>query len=266
MTARRDGVEHPARGVFPRVALLDWGVGGLLVRAELARVRPDVRVAYFADSGVEPYGRQSRAALVARLNAVLGWLRGKGASRVVLACNAASSALTSLADAPLPVEGMLDDGVSAVLAAGVAKVTVLGGERTVRSGYHRRVLAERGVRAQGRVAQPLSAAIERGEADAPATHALVRRLVAGLPADATILLACTHYPAAMPALRDALPRATFLDPAASLVQRLAASLEADPGDDVVFTSGDPDSTRRAAASVGVRADPIYSALTPNRSK
>lgn len=242
-----------ARRALPRLALVDWGVGGVGVLRELRAKNPDCRVTYFSDSGAPPYGLLSPRVLSRRLHDVVAWLASRGVAEVFFACNAASSVLTNDATAwPLPVSGIIDAGVTTVRASGARVVGIVGGMRTVRSGVYRRALrADTRVIVQ-RVAQPLSAAIEAGAAHAASTAALVGRITAPLAHVDALLLACTHYPASLHAFEAALPGVLLLDPAGEAATRLADRSGDVATRDAFFTTGDARQMQRAAqAAFGV---------------
>src|SRR6266516_5030068 len=51
----------------PGILVFDSGVGGLTVFREIARARPDARLAYAADDALFPYGKVPEDLLVARV-------------------------------------------------------------------------------------------------------------------------------------------------------------------------------------------------------
>lgn len=214
------------RTAAPRhLGVVDWGIGGLDLTRRLARVAPTIAVTYWSDTGAPPYGLLAPGALAARLRAVVAALVDEGCDEVVLACNAASTALGALtaggADPPgVPVHG--------VIAAGIAQVPddaefvgVVGGARTIRSGRHRRGLDRPGRRVRGRIAQPLSAHIEAGRVAGPEFEADLRRIVAPLRGADALILGCTHYPAAADAFAALLPGTTLVDPVDAVAAALA---------------------------------------------
>ena len=233
---------------FPRLALVDWGIGGLGVRAALATVAPGASVAYLSDTEAIPYGKLSRPALVRRLAYVVEALARKGAKEVFLACNAASTVLPGKPRFALPTRGMIEPAVACVDATIARRIGLVGGARTIRSGVFRRALSMRHRVVTQRIAQPVSAAVESGLADAESTRELVRSIVAPLIGIDALLLACTHYPAAIRAFELALPGVMMLDPAPHAARLLVPSVGDRVGDDVLLTTGDPAAMRRGAAS------------------
>jgi len=187
------------------LAILDWGIGGIDFYRHLVQQEPNVPVIYFSDAGFEPYGLVSPADLYARLERVVAFLAGEGATHVVVACNAASTTLRCLgADCldtqlPLPCLGVIGPAIAAIKRHPGESVVVLGGQRTIDSGLYQRALRAASKQVRAIVAQPLSALVECGIV----AGAQVQEAVAALlPEGETEILvpACTHYTALLPEL------------------------------------------------------------------
>ena len=228
----------------PCLGVVDWGIGGLgLVRA-LDQAAPGLPVLYWSDAGATPYGRMRVDELAGRLTAVVDALAERGATEVVLACNAASTVVGKLGASAIPVEGIIEHGLASVAEELTGQVGVVGGRRTIAAGHYRRGLARRGRVVLSRVAQPLSAHIEAGRTGSPEFRSDLVKILAPLRRVDALVLACTHYPAARRWFAAALPHALLIDPA----ERLAAAIaERHPhtrtvaklGSRVFFTTGDP---------------------------
>lgn len=231
-----------------RLGVVDWGIGGLGVVRELRALRPGLGFVYVSDSGAVPYGKQSRASLVQRLVEVCEHLAaGHGVTTLAVACNAASSVVGVLRErTSLHVEGIIDDGVDIALTSRARHVGIVGGARTIRSGLHARALRAHGVSVTPRIAQPLSALIEAGEASGDTFAGELARIVAPLRDADALLLACTHYPAANARFAKALPGVRLLDPAEAFAKRLLASRPLDDGPATYFTSGNREAMALAA--------------------
>lgn len=231
-----------------RLGIVDWGIGGLGLLGHLDRDLPGVDVVYWSDTGSTPYGLVPTAALAARLRAVVTELAAAGCTEVVLACNAASTVVDRLADAPIPVAGIIASGIAAVPVELDGVVGVVGGRRTIRGGHYRRALTRPGLRVVSRVAQPLSAHIEAGRIGTAEFERDLHRIVAPLRGADAVILACTHYPAAHDAFAAELPGTVLLDPAATMAADLVARLTPGGGERRITTTGDPDLMRSSARS------------------
>ena len=123
------------------LGILDWGIGGISIYKLIKRRSPGVGVTYFSDTGATPYGKMARRELVARLNAVIGALRGRGVDRLVIGCNAASTAMDEIDQQGLKIEGVIKAAVDSATKVRPKSLGLIGGRRTVVSGVYRRATA-----------------------------------------------------------------------------------------------------------------------------
>ena len=231
----------------PRLAILDWGIGGISVLQAIKAQLGDIPVLYFSDTGATPYGKMSRPELVARLHRVIAFSQTQGATHLVIGCNAASTAIPFLKMADLPIEGVIESAVRLTAQMAPARLAVIGGRRTVLSGVYRRAFAERGIRVAQRIAQPLSALIESGDVSSPELRANCRQIFAPIKNCSHLLLACTHYPAITPVLREFVAEDTvFINPAGALVMQIKRWQLPTNGADVFLTTGGATQMKQAA--------------------
>lgn len=233
------------------IGVLDWGIGGVDFHARLVARAPGLATIYWSDSGSVPYGKLGRDALAGRVAAVAGELRRRGATHLVIACNAASTVIghPRLMHCGVEICGVIEPAIAATLVDPARVVGVIGGRRTIRSGLYRRALVAAGRRVHARVAQPLSALVERGELDTPVVHAELARILAPLRRVEALVLACTHYTALLGAIRGVLPDVRTIDPAAATLEHIerAWGLSGQVRSDMFLTTGDPAAMREAAA-------------------
>ncbi|OBK95253.1 hypothetical protein A5645_12935 [Mycobacterium asiaticum] len=233
-----------------RLGIVDWGIGGVGLVNALDRLAPGLPVLYWSDTAATPYGRMSANQLTDRLMTVVTHLAERGATEVVLACNAASTVVTRLGSAPVPVEGIIAHGLASV-PEDLSLVGVVGGLRTIDAGLYRRGLARPGRGVLSRVAQPLSAHIEAGRTGSRRFRADLADIVAPLHEVEALVLACTHYPAARQWFAEALPNALLIDPAehlaAAIAYRYPEARTADRAERVYLTTGNPAAMRHGAA-------------------
>jgi glutamate racemase len=237
-----------------RLGIIDWGIGGISVYKLVKERLGDLPVVYFSDTGVTPYGKMSRGELVARLNAVIGFLREEGVTHLVIGCNAASTAIPFLDPQGLKIEGVIRTAVDVAAAAKPSRLGLIGGRRTVLSGVYREAFAERGIKVEQRIAQPLSALIESGDVGSDRLHGEASRILSPLKNCSHILLACTHYPAITGVLKDHVNgHTTFIDPAGELVKKVGKWRLVTGGDDLILTSGGAAAMKKSAkAAFGVK--------------
>lgn len=229
------------------LGIIDWGIGGISVYRLLKEKLGNVRVGYLSDTGATPYGKMTRAELIERLNSVIRFLKERGVSHLVIGCNAASTAIPHLNPQGLLIEGMIDNAIAASLTYRPTKLAIIGGRRTVVSGVYRKGFAEHGVEIEQRIAQPLSGLIEGGDVGSETLRAEAKRILAPIRNSSHILLACTHYPAITGVLAEFVSsKARFIDPAESIVNKIARWKLKVGGSDVFLTTGDPKAMKRSA--------------------
>ncbi len=230
------------------LGIVDWGIGGLGIHKLIKSRLGSVPVIYFSDTGVTPYGKMSRPELVARLNAVIAFFSSLGVTHLVFACNAASTVIPFLDPGKLELEGMVASAVRVTESMRPRRLALIGGRRTVLSGVYRRALNRHGIKVEQRIAQPLSALIETGDVSSVSLRRQCQEILAPVRNCSHVLLACTHYPAILPILREYVsPETVFIDPAAGLVNRIKRWPLARGGTDLFLTSGDPEKMKTAAS-------------------
>jgi glutamate racemase len=240
---------------FPPLAILDWGIGGFGFVRALRQRHPSIAYTYLSDSGYTPYGRVPSARLAGRLSEIGSWLHAHGVRQLVVACYAASTVVKQASWPPgLELFDVLGVARDRALENLVPSFGIVGGRRTILSRSLAGPLRDAGATVVQRVAQPLSAFIERGDLHSPELLRDLDRIVAPLHDVDTLILACTHYPAIAPLFAERLPRAILFDPIPALLDIVDAAglrqnnLQAP----LVLTTGDPAATRQgAAAAFGV---------------
>jgi len=236
-----------------QILVIDSGLGGLTVLADIRRLLPDIGVTYIADNAAFPYGQWSPGALAERLvRMAASACKARAYDAVVLACNTASTtSLAALRSAlAIPVVGV----VPAIKPAGEQSTTriigLLATPATVDTPYVGELVAQFASDCHViRVGPP-------DLADLAETHCGGRtvdeqRLSAILSpffgADApdvdTVVLGCTHYPLLLDLLRPLAPKhVRWLQPGPAVARRLAQVLRPElpqrPAEDdtIVFTA------------------------------
>lgn len=238
-----------------RLGIVDWGIGGLDLYRKLRAAESTADVLYWSDSGAAPYGTLESNELAERLASVVRRMKQEGCSSVVVACNAASTAL----EHPRMLEvrdelrgrvlGVIAPTVAAIERDGLSEVAVIGGRRTIESGAYAVPLQAVGCRVVGQVAQPLSALIERGVVQGPELERCLDPILAPLRGCATLVLACTHYVAVQEVIERRLPTLhRVIDPAAETLRWMQAAwgLPRGRGTAQFVTTGSTVATQEAA--------------------
>lgn len=231
----------------PLLGIIDWGVGGVSIIKLVKSRLGNLPVIYFSDTGVTPYGRMSRDELLSRVNKVIAFLRSQGVSHVVVGCNAASTVIPFLHAPGMKVEGVIESAVRLTASMRPPRLALLGGRRTVASGIYRRAFAEEGINVTQRIAQSLSALIEAGDVSSTELSDQCRRILLPVKNCSHLLLACTHYPAIMPVLKEFVSDNTvIINPVGELIERIKRWKLPAYGTYTFITTGEPEKMNKAA--------------------
>ena len=193
--------DHRPIGVF------DSGIGGLTVAAALRRELPSEDLLYLGDTARVPYGSKSAEAITRFACQIAAFLVRHDVKMIIAACNTVSAvALPQIRRAfpQIPVMGVIEAGVQAVLDCGAQSVTVIGTRATIGCDAYRKALhSVRPGLTVDSIACPLLVPLaEEGFRDDPLTFQVLELYLAGVrrhPTDA-LLLGCTHYPVFRPAM------------------------------------------------------------------
>jgi glutamate racemase len=193
------------------IGIFDSGIGGLSVLRHVQALLPQQDLLYFADAGFAPYGEKPEAVIVARALAIAAFLRERGASALVVACNTATvAAIKELREhyPALPLVGV-EPGLKPAAALSKSRIVgVLATDRTLAgekfAQLHAHISAATEVRFLLQACTGLATQIECGDLRSAATRALLQTYITPLieqGAD-TLVLGCTHYPFVLPMIED----------------------------------------------------------------
>lgn len=198
--------------------MFDSGFGGLTVARAVIDLLPAEHLVYLGDTGRYPYGPRPQEE-VRRFARQIGRLLVDryDVKAVVVACNTASAAgLDDLVcDLPVPVIGVIEPGVRAVVTATRnGRIGVVGTVGTVASGAYQRAVAalESPVTLTCAACPGFVEFVERGETSGDQVLVLAERLLAPVReagVDA-LLLGCTHYPYLARTISDVMGREVVL--------------------------------------------------------
>lgn len=221
-----------------KIGVFDSGIGGVTVLNALKRRFPHDDFAYFGDTLNVPYGTKSETVIRLLSESAAMRMADYGLDALVVACNTASSlALPEFekALAPVPVFGMVESGVEAILAAfrlGFAEqnapIVVFGTRATMKSGVYGKTLREAvpSATVYEQACPLLVPIIEEGMKDHEILKIVLKEYVAPYRAltPGVALLGCTHYPWIRDAFAAALPGWRVIDSAEAVTERLAREL------------------------------------------
>jgi glutamate racemase len=255
------------------IGVMDSGVGGLSVLAEIQRLLPNETLLYVADCGHVPYGEKSADYIRQRCRRIAEFFQQQGAKAMVLACNTATvAAVADLRELyPVwPLVGMEPAVKPAAAATRSGVVGVLATTGTLQSAKFAALL-DRFASDVRVVTQPcpgLVELIETGDLGSPALRRLLLGFVQPL-LDAgcdTLILGCTHYPFLRPLLADMVPAdVAIIDTGAAVARQLQRLLHTNdllaegPALDTRFwTSADPQTLRKILPLLWHKSDSVQS--------
>lgn len=227
------------------IGIMDSGVGGLTVLAELRRIMPAEKYIYFSDNAYCPYGRRSAAEVAQRADVISNQLIERGADIIVIACNTATAAAIAQLRKKynVPFVGMEPAIKPAVQLTRSGVVGVLATAGTLASAKYAQVRArfQDDVKIVEAVGDGFVELVESGVFSGSHAEAVVRASLVPLlneGADA-IVLGCTHYPFLTPILERIAESvgasARFVNPAPAVAKRTLNLLKEH---DISIASGD----------------------------
>jgi len=219
------------------------------VLAEIRRELPNADLVYVADQARAPYGTRSLDEVAAMADEISGWLIGRGASTITIACNTASAAALHRLRAShrgIAFVGMEPAVKPAALTTASGVIGVLATAATFQGELFASVVQRHaeGMRVVTGACPDWVALVERGVVDGPETRDQVRTCLEPLLAAGadTLVLGCTHFPFLTPVIREiAGPRVQIVDPAPAVARQVkrVAGETGGSGHLELCTSGDP---------------------------
>lgn len=215
------------------ILVLDSGIGGLSVLAEIGKVSPSCRFLYLADNACLPYGDKSEGWLIQRVD----WLVRAVSERyrvamLVIACNTASTVvLSSLRQyLTVPVVGVVPAIKPAAMLSGSGHIGLLATPGTVRRAYTHRLINDYAAHCQVTCAGSVELVrlaehkLSGGVVCAEQLHSALEPLFSFSDLD-TIILGCTHFPWLRAELEAIAPREIhWVDSGQAVAHRVASLL------------------------------------------
>lgn len=227
------------------VAVFDYGIGGIGLVTLIKKKFPNLPILYFSDSGEIPYGKLTRSALKSRVNKVINYLHQQGANHVVVACHSASSVVES----DEHITGIKELTLASVPSSKLNSLGIIGGGRTIQSGFYRKNLSNGHLQIKQRIAQEFSILIEHGDIDSPELTKVAHQILNPIKSVDGLLLACTHYPAITGKIKEVMKEnCVIIDPIETVFTSMKHLFEQDYmiTKDRFLTSGDPELMKVAA--------------------
>lgn len=203
-----------------KIGVFDSGYGGLSIFKSIHERLPDYDYIYLGDNARTPYGGRSFEAILKFTTQGVRYLFAQDCKLIIIACNTASAkALRNIQQKYLPtahpdrrVLGIIRPSVEEIALSSQSRVVALWAtEGTVRSMSFVIELEKYapGVRLVQQACPLLVPLVEAGELEGPGVGHFVRKYwqqtAEQSPEIDALLLACTHYPLLLPAIRAAVP-------------------------------------------------------------
>lgn len=207
------------------IGVFDSGSGGLTVLRAVRERMPSADVIYFGDTKYAPYGNKSREEITLRTIEAIGELARHDATSILSACNSVSASLAvSLFDAAALPHDRLIEMVGPTVAhfrGSAERILLCATELTIRSQVYQNAFRMLGKEVATLSIPELAGALERGAA-AEEQEAIIRDAFASVDRASfdTLVLACTHYPLALPLFERVLPGVPIYDPADAVAERV----------------------------------------------
>lgn len=215
------------------IGILDSGLGGLTIWAEIRRQLPHESVIYIGDHAYQPYGQRRAGAIRRRVKRLIAFLLGNGAKFIVVACNSATVAgIDSYRRwfGGVPIIGVVPVVKTAAEITKTKHVAVISTPYTAASRYQKRLIK---TFAQGCLVEnigipDLATIIEKGQTDSKIHSVLRQYLDRKKLADVDVIaLGCTHYPFIKKSIQTIVGDAmTVIDSAAAVARHTARILDA----------------------------------------
>ncbi|MFT4927887.1 MAG: glutamate racemase [Phenylobacterium sp.] len=188
------------------IALIDSGIGGFSVLAEIEAAMPEVTISYFMDNLYLPYGELSEAELLQRLESIVAFLLDQSElDIIVIACNTASTQSLDFLRQRFnhTFVGVVPAIKPAALASRSGCIGLLATPATVQGAYSHQLIddfAEHctvqrvGSSELVHLAETLFWQPQSGQQIDDEVSQNIRQITNGFAQVDTIVLGCTHFP------------------------------------------------------------------------
>lgn len=216
------------------IAVFDSGVGGLSVLREIRAQLPRADLLYLADQFHVPYGPRPIGEIRQFSEAITRFLLSRGATTIVVACNAASAAALKHLRVTFPETPFVGMEPAVKPAAERSRARVVGVIATPAT-FQGELFASvvdrfaKDVTVITQTCPGLVEQVEAGELDTPKTRAMLSEFLSPLVAQGidTLVLGCTHYPFVLPAIGEIVgPAVEIIDPSPAVAKQVGRVAEA----------------------------------------
>ena len=214
------------------IAVFDSGLGGISILQCLRSRMPGERFLYYGDSANAPYGSRPTEQILELTLAAVEKIMTRPVKALVVACNTATAVAVDALREKYP--HLVIVGTEPAVAVGArmfpaGTVGVMATPATLESPRILSLIARKAGTARVELlpVAELAAIVEQGKENDPQTVALLKNSLEPVKDSLdALVLGCTHYPFAAPAIREALGRdIPLLDGGKAIARRTRQLLE-----------------------------------------
>lgn len=182
------------------IGIFDSGIGGLGTASRIRQLAPQADLIYFGDLANLPYGPKPKEELFELTLRAMMFLRAKGATEFVAACNSVSvSVITPVLEAfgtsSVRMIEMVGPAAKELRTRAPGIVLVAATLATVRSGMYERTFAKQGLQVEMIALPELASAIEAQTSEQELTRIIAPAVEQAMSIRAnTLVFGCTQYP------------------------------------------------------------------------
>jgi len=193
------------------IGVLDSGVGGLTVLAEIVKELPQESFIYIGDSQNTPYGTKSASEIYTLSKRLIDFLLNKQVKLIVIACNTitVSSLDKFRKEYPgVPIIGAVPVVKTAVAVTKNKRIGILSTTRTAQSEYQKQLIETfaDGCTVFNHGTDTLVPLIEEGKAESAEMQEVLQKALLPFQKENidTLALGCTHFPFLKKQIQDVL--------------------------------------------------------------
>ncbi len=182
------------------IGIFDSGMGGLTVRAEIARALPAESLIYFGDGANVPYGSKTHEQITEFVDGAVRLLIDREIKMLVVACNAATGAAIDhlRATYDIPIIGMEPAVKPAALSTETGVIGVLATAAALKGEIYKTTAARHREKVEiiERVGEGFVELVENDHEETPQALETVKAALEPMLENGAdrIVLGCTHYP------------------------------------------------------------------------
>jgi len=201
------------------IGVFDSGIGGLTVVREIRKRLPEESIVYFGDSARVPYGTKSKETILRFAEEDIRFLQSFNVKVIVSACfSVSSNALEELKEEfTIPIIGMIEPGVSALLNKSHKKIGVIGTNATIESGAFEKKLKDKfnDIDIYSAACPLFVSLAEEGWTEGEIPKLVAKQYLSNLKDKniEALILGCTHYPLLYSVIKDVVGnKVTMVEP------------------------------------------------------